>query len=65
FVTGSCFLLTLFFAPFVAAIPAQAFGPARKTGYKIFDRYSVTHVSGRTRILREFLVGFELPTKGL
>ncbi len=27
-VTGSCFLLTLFFAPFVAAIPAQAFGPA-------------------------------------
>ena len=28
FVTGSCFLLTLFFAPFVAAIPAQAFGPA-------------------------------------
>jgi AGZA family xanthine/uracil permease-like MFS transporter len=28
FVTGSCFLLTLFFAPLVAAIPAQAFGPA-------------------------------------
>ena len=28
FLTGSCFLLTLFFAPFVAAIPAQAFGPA-------------------------------------
>lgn len=28
FVTGSCFLLTLFFAPFVAAIPAQAYGPA-------------------------------------
>lgn len=28
FVTGTCFLLTLFFAPFVAAIPAQAFGPA-------------------------------------
>ncbi len=27
-VTGTCFLLTLFFAPFVAAIPAQAFGPA-------------------------------------
>ncbi|HUI84139.1 MAG TPA: NCS2 family permease [Candidatus Binatia bacterium] len=27
-VTGSCFLLTLFFAPFVAAIPAQAYGPA-------------------------------------
>jgi adenine/guanine/hypoxanthine permease len=28
FVTGTCFLLTLFFAPFVAAIPAQAYGPA-------------------------------------
>jgi AGZA family xanthine/uracil permease-like MFS transporter len=28
FVTGTLFLLTLFFAPFVAAIPAQAFGPA-------------------------------------
>jgi AGZA family xanthine/uracil permease-like MFS transporter len=28
FVTGSCFLLTLFFSPLVAAIPAQAFGPA-------------------------------------
>ena len=28
FVTGSCFLLTLFFSPFVAAIPAQAYGPA-------------------------------------
>jgi len=28
FVAGTCFLLTLFFAPFVAAIPAQAFGPA-------------------------------------
>ena len=28
FVTGSCFLLTLFVAPFVASIPAQAFGPA-------------------------------------
>ena len=27
-VTGACFLLTLFFAPFVAAIPAQAYGPA-------------------------------------
>lgn len=27
-ITGSCFLLTLFFAPFVAAIPAQAYGPA-------------------------------------
>ncbi len=27
-VTGSCFLLTLFFSPFVAAIPAQAYGPA-------------------------------------
>ncbi len=27
-VTGTCFLLTLFFAPFVAAIPAQAYGPA-------------------------------------
>ncbi len=27
-VTGSCFLLTLFFAPFVAAIPAVAYGPA-------------------------------------
>lgn len=27
-VTGTCFLLTLFFSPFVAAIPAQAFGPA-------------------------------------
>jgi adenine/guanine/hypoxanthine permease len=27
-VTGSCFLLTLFFAPFVATIPAQAYGPA-------------------------------------
>jgi adenine/guanine/hypoxanthine permease len=27
-VTGSCFLLTLIFSPFVAAIPAQAFGPA-------------------------------------
>src|SRR5271165_6958919 len=25
--TGTCFLLTLFFSPFVAAIPAQAFGP--------------------------------------
>ena len=28
FVTGSCFLLTLFFAPFVAAVPPQAYGPA-------------------------------------
>jgi adenine/guanine/hypoxanthine permease len=28
FVTGSCFLLTLFFAPLVAAIPAIAYGPA-------------------------------------
>jgi len=27
-VTGTCFLLTLFFAPFVAAVPAQAYGPA-------------------------------------
>jgi len=27
-VTGSCFLLSLFFAPFVTAIPAQAYGPA-------------------------------------
>jgi len=27
-VTGTCFLLTLFFAPFVAAIPAQAYGPS-------------------------------------
>jgi AGZA family xanthine/uracil permease-like MFS transporter len=27
-VTGACFLLTLFFAPFVASIPAQAYGPA-------------------------------------
>ncbi len=27
-VTGSCFLLTLFFAPFVAAIPQEAYGPA-------------------------------------
>ncbi|MGD0930675.1 MAG: NCS2 family permease [Candidatus Korobacteraceae bacterium] len=28
FVTGSCFLLALFFAPLVAAIPAVAYGPA-------------------------------------
>jgi AGZA family xanthine/uracil permease-like MFS transporter len=28
FTTGACFLLTLFFAPLVAAIPAQAYGPA-------------------------------------
>lgn len=27
-VTGICFLFTLFFAPFVAVIPAQAYGPA-------------------------------------
>lgn len=27
-VAGTCFLLTLFFAPAVAAIPAQAYGPA-------------------------------------
>jgi AGZA family xanthine/uracil permease-like MFS transporter len=27
-VTGSCFLVTLFFAPFVATIPPQAYGPA-------------------------------------
>jgi adenine/guanine/hypoxanthine permease len=27
-VTGTCFLLTLIFSPFVAAIPSQAFGPA-------------------------------------
>jgi len=27
-VTAGCFALTLFFAPFVAAIPAQAYGPA-------------------------------------
>ncbi|MGA2904434.1 MAG: NCS2 family permease [Candidatus Korobacteraceae bacterium] len=27
-VTGTCFLLTLFFAPLVAAIPAVAYGPA-------------------------------------
>jgi len=27
-VTGTCFLLTLCFAPFVAAIPPQAYGPA-------------------------------------
>ncbi len=26
--TGSCFLLTLFFAPLVASIPAVAYGPA-------------------------------------
>jgi len=26
--TGTCFLLTLFFAPLIAAIPAQAYGPA-------------------------------------
>jgi AGZA family xanthine/uracil permease-like MFS transporter len=28
FVTGTCFLLALFFSPFVAAIPPQAYGPA-------------------------------------
>ena len=28
FVTGTCFLLTLFFAPLVASIPAVAYGPA-------------------------------------
>ncbi len=28
FVTATCFLLTLFFAPLVAAIPAIAYGPA-------------------------------------
>ncbi len=27
-ITGTCFLLTLIFSPFVAAIPAQAYGPA-------------------------------------
>jgi AGZA family xanthine/uracil permease-like MFS transporter len=27
-VTGFCFLLTLFFAPFISAIPPQAYGPA-------------------------------------
>lgn len=27
-VTGACFALTLFFAPFVASIPPQAYGPA-------------------------------------
>ena len=27
-VTGTCFLLTLFFAPAIATIPAQAYGPA-------------------------------------
>jgi len=27
-VTGTCFLLTLFFAPFIASIPAQAYAPA-------------------------------------
>jgi AGZA family xanthine/uracil permease-like MFS transporter len=27
-VTGTCFLLTLFFAPFVTAIPSEAYGPA-------------------------------------
>jgi AGZA family xanthine/uracil permease-like MFS transporter len=27
-ITGSCFLLTLFFSPFVASIPTQAYGPA-------------------------------------
>ncbi len=27
-ITGTCFLLTLFFSPFVSAIPAQAYGPA-------------------------------------
>ena len=27
-VTGACFLLTLFFAPFVGSIPRQAYGPA-------------------------------------
>lgn len=27
-VTGTCFLLALFFSPFIAAIPAQAYGPA-------------------------------------
>jgi AGZA family xanthine/uracil permease-like MFS transporter len=27
-VTGACFLLSLFFAPLVTAIPAQAYGPA-------------------------------------
>ncbi len=28
FITGTCFLLALFFSPFVAAIPPQAYGPA-------------------------------------
>jgi AGZA family xanthine/uracil permease-like MFS transporter len=28
FVTGTCFLLTLFFAPLIAVIPPQACGPA-------------------------------------
>ncbi len=28
FITGNCFLLSLFFSPFVAAIPPQAYGPA-------------------------------------
>ncbi len=28
FTTGACFLLTLFFAPLIGAIPAQAYGPA-------------------------------------
>ena len=27
-VTAACFVLTLFFSPFVAAIPPQAYGPA-------------------------------------
>ena len=27
-ITGTCFLLTLFFSPFVGAIPSQAYGPA-------------------------------------
>ncbi len=27
-ITAACFALTLFFAPFVAAVPAQAYGPA-------------------------------------
>jgi len=27
-ITGACFLLTLFFAPLIASIPAQAYGPA-------------------------------------
>jgi AGZA family xanthine/uracil permease-like MFS transporter len=43
-VTGTCFLLTLIFSPFVAAIPPQAFGPALIV-VGLFMLAPITHIN--------------------